>query len=151
MDSSTSFSRHPALIETATAELFAKDRSPPTCHKFYRGRNTMQGYIPHVIHESVLVATIACGSPHFGPIQWFTCFLFCTPDYFLLCLRFKSTCSYRRFQQLTVYAICFVLGLNSFPIRPGKLHLLFRISHLVHLRAGGQSLFIICYNAIYTW
>ena len=64
MHSSTSLSRHPALVGTATAELFVKDRSPPIWPKFYRGRNTMQGYTPHVIHESELVATIACGSPH---------------------------------------------------------------------------------------
>ena len=36
------------------------------------------------------------------------------------------------------------------PLRPGKLDLLFRISHLLDLRAGGQ-LFIICYyQTLYT-
>ena len=38
-----------------------------------------------------------------------------------------------------------ILRAEFFGIRPGKLDLLFRISHLLDLHVGGRSLFIICY------
>ena len=67
------------------------------------------------------------------------------PGEFLSALVNHARSTYLNRNGVAVYRIMSCRIKLPMPLRPGKLDLLFRISHLFDLRAGGRSLFIICY------